>query len=370
MSLEDRFRQSLATAIEDVKSRLDADFQAAIADARAEAEAASAASLADARAAVEAELRQSFATERDGLTASHETLLAEEREVAAASVARLREEAAADLARVREEGERALATLREESEATAARLRQEADTAATRLQEEIETARGAARAEAEAAVAEAVRQREAIEAEVTRVRDDHSAALEAARTDLDQLRTAHANALDAAGAGTARLLESVRGLDGAISLTEILDALTTAAAREAGRAAVLVVKGERLIGWRASGFGAIDAEPRRMESGLHDQSALAAAVETSRPVAVTPADATAPAFAPVDEGHAALAVPLMVGGRAVAVVYSGTGDGAATPAWEAAVELLVRHAGRCLEAMTVQRAAAQARAASRVTTPA
>ena len=42
-------------------------------------------------------------------------------------------------------------------------------------------------------------------------------------------------------AGVSRLLESVRGLDGATSLSEVLDALALAAAREAARAAVVVL---------------------------------------------------------------------------------------------------------------------------------
>ena len=47
-----------------------------------------------------------------------------------------------------------------------------------------------------------------------------------------------------------RLLESVRGLDGATSLSEVLDALALAAAREAARAAVVVCEP---IGFRAGG---------------------------------------------------------------------------------------------------------------------
>ena len=43
-------------------------------------------------------------------------------------------------------------------------------------------------------------------------------------------------------AGVSRLLESIRGLDGATTLSEVLDALALAAAREAARAAVVVLQ--------------------------------------------------------------------------------------------------------------------------------
>ena len=79
----------------------------------------------------------------------------------------------------------------------------------------------------------------------------------------------------------------------------------------------------------------------------------------------------APAFVPADSGRAGIAVPLLVGGRAVAVVYADSPDATteALPS-QAAIEVLVRHAGRCLEALTVQRAA-QARTSSvRVSTSA
>ena len=57
-----------------------------------------------------------------------------------------------------------------------------------------------------------------------------------------------------------------------------------------------------------------------------------------------------------------MAVPVIVGGRVVAVVY---GD-AAVPAdrsggssgWTEAVEILTRHSARCLEALTVQKTVA------------
>jgi len=58
-----------------------------------------------------------------------------------------------------------------------------------------------------------------------------------------------------------------------------------------------------------------------------------------------------------------LAVPGIVGGRVVAVIYADgvTLDGherAVPSGWPEVIEVLARHAGRCLEALTTQRAAA------------
>jgi hypothetical protein len=57
-----------------------------------------------------------------------------------------------------------------------------------------------------------------------------------------------------------------------------------------------------------------------------------------------------------------LAVPVIVGGRVVAVVYadSVTQDGhdrVVPSGWPELIEVLARHAGRCLEALTTQRTA-------------
>jgi hypothetical protein len=58
-------------------------------------------------------------------------------------------------------------------------------------------------------------------------------------------------------------------------------------------------------------------------------------------------------------------MPVLVGGRVVAVVYAD--DATATPddqsvtgPWPEAIEVLARHAGRCLEALAAQKVAAAA----------
>ena len=125
----------------------------------------------------------------------------------------------------------------------------------------------------------------------------HADACAVALADADQAR---GRAADAAVDVARRALDGVKALDAATSLTEVLDALTAAAAAETGRAAMLVVKGDRLIGWRTTGFGAFDSQPRTIEASS-DSDALMRAVATSRPVVTGSGPASsAPAFAGLD----------------------------------------------------------------------
>jgi hypothetical protein len=165
-------------------------------------------------------------------------------------------------------------------------------------------------------------------------------------------------------AGLTRLVESIRGLDGATSLSEVLDALALAAGREAARAAVVVLKGDRIQGWRLSGFGARDAQPKSIDLAVGEAGIIAQAATGTRPV--TTRDASAgdggPGFEPLDDDRMGMAMPVLIGGKVVAVVYA---DGVASDghprsvpsAWPEVIEILARHAGRCLEALTAQKTA-------------
>ena len=53
---------------------------------------------------------------------------------------------------------------------------------------------------------------------------------------------------------TRRLPDSVRALDEAVTVAEVLETLAVWGGREAGRAAVFLVKGNRLRDWRTVGF--------------------------------------------------------------------------------------------------------------------
>lgn len=163
-------------------------------------------------------------------------------------------------------------------------------------------------------------------------------------------------------AGVTRLLESVRGLDGATTLSEVLDALALAAAREAARAAVVVLRGERINGWKLSGFGPRDAQPKMIDIPLSESGVIGLAVGAARAVTTRDSQSAAvgPGFERIPADRMGLAVPVVVGGRVVAVVYADavTLDGHERPvpsSWPELIEVLARHAGRCLEALTVQK---------------
>jgi len=103
-----------------------------------------------------------------------------------------------------------------------------------------------------------------------------------------------------------RLSASVRAIDEARSLTDILDALTMGAAAAATRAAVLLRRTGQWQTWRAIGFsGDVDARE------LADRAAM----------------------------------PLVISGETIGAVYADGGS-------SASVQILARHASRCLESMT------------------
>jgi hypothetical protein len=165
-------------------------------------------------------------------------------------------------------------------------------------------------------------------------------------------------------AGVTRLLESVRGLDGATSLSEVLDALALAAAREAARAAVVVLRADRIQGWRMTGFGARDAQPKSIDLSLTESGVIGLAVAAARAVTTRDSQSAAigPGFETLPQDRMGLAVPVIVGGRVVAVVYADavTLDGHerhVPSSWPELIEVLARHAGRCLEALTTQKTA-------------
>ena len=113
-----------------------------------------------------------------------------------------------------------------------------------------------------------------------------------------------------------RLVEGIRSIDNARSLSEILDALAIAAARDAARVAVLLARGGEWRAWRTSGF---DHEP--------DVAALVA----------MPSDDS--------DSRGRVRLPIAVSGETVGALYAEDGR-------LAALEILARHAARCLESMT------------------
>ena len=260
----------------------------------------------------------------------------------------------------------------DETSADTARQVAEAE---TRVRATIDDAVAAARADERTKCAIEIRQ--LVEAEAEQKLSDAAAAADsrmkvaladadarAAQVLKDRINDARGREREADLAALMRLLESIRGLDGASSLSEVLDALGQAAGREASRAAVLVLRNERLLGWKLTGFGPRDTQPKAIDLGLNESGVIGLAVGAARPVTTRDSQSAGegPGFAHLPADRMGFAVPVIVGGRVVAVVYadSVTGEGrehAVPSAWPEVIEVLARHAARCLEALTVQKAA-------------
>jgi hypothetical protein len=160
-----------------------------------------------------------------------------------------------------------------------------------------------------------------------------------------------------------RLADAMRAIDRSRSLSEVLDSLAGSAGRETTRAAVLLVHGDRLRGWRFIGFGPGYDAGKGFETTLADAGVIAEAL-TTRTV-LTPqhtASSRAPRFADLALGDDMFAAPIVVGGEPVAVLYAdgqpvGQDGATARPAWQPTLEVMTRHAARCLESLTAIRTA-------------
>jgi hypothetical protein len=219
-------------------------------------------------------------------------------------------------------------------------------TAITQTREHVarEAAGLVARAREEAAQANAALQ---ADRDARRAADDEAAALRV-RAEQGSL------------AAMERLLEAFRRLDQATTLTGLLDTLAEAAAGETTRSAVFVVRGREVRGWRVAGFTDAPADIRLVSLGLDAAAGLGESVRAKTRTDVAPAAFAAVgglAFMASADAASGLAVPVTVGGETAAIIY-GDDDGAGGPAgWRETVEILARHASRCLEAQTAIRAA-------------
>src|SRR3954468_10159449 len=158
-------------------------------------------------------------------------------------------------------------------------------------------------------------------------------------------------------AGMDRVLGGVRAIDDARSLSETFDALLRHASAVASRGALFLIDGDRLRSWKSIGFPQLEAQP--FESASAGSGLLAQAVQTGEAVASGPAQPP-PTFAAVPANRSGIAVPLLVGGRPVAVLYAddgAAGDTAPGASWRQAVEALACHTSTMLSLLTAMRTA-------------
>ena len=175
---------------------------------------------------------------------------------------------------------------------------------------------------------------------------------------------ADARAEIAAGqqAASERLVEAFRSIDAAPTLSQVLDLLVVVARAEARRAAIFLPHGSALKSWRLAGFDDFGALDSSVELPDGEGGVIGEAFETGRLIHVDPGGSHAaalPAFVNLPDQSRALAVPLMMGGQAFAVLYAdeGNNEPAVRASWPATIEVLARHAARSLEAITASRLA-------------
>ena len=245
--------------------------------------------------------------------------------------------------------------------AGAARIDREAaiNDAVTRTRLEVERD-AAARVDAEIAAAETRGQdradanaRDALAQSEQRARDMVDAVVAASR---DRLRSADL-------AASERLIDAVRALDRARTLGDILETLVSCAGHEAARAGVLLVSGRQLRGWRFIGFGPAFENASTIVVPLDEAGIIAEAIRADAAISSGTSDhVLAPAFAALASGRESLAVPVTMSGEVIAVLYADQGsadDGEQQPSpmtWPGTIEVMARHAARCLEAATAIKA--------------
>lgn len=253
---------------------------------------------------------------------------------------------------VRAEAEQAAdARLAEAEDAAIARVAAAKDAADARVTEaETAAARRLADAVSEAESAGETRALQAAEARVRKAVDEAVAGARAS------LRTADL-------AASQRLLDTIRAIDRTKSLSEILDTLVSCAGREAARVGILLVRaGATLKAWRLIGFGpSFDAAPD-VEVPIDDGGVIGEAVRTAATASSDTAGRLTTAPFDLPDGRERVAVPIPMSGQVVAVLYGDQGpeDDAqrdVTIAWPATLEVMGRHAARCLEALTAFKAA-------------
>ena len=187
------------------------------------------------------------------------------------------------------------------------------------------------------------------------------AAVERAESET-RMTVAAQQARDAAAAPFLKLVDAVRALDAASTLSEALDALAAGARDQTAQFALFLVRGDRLRVWATHGFPHDETSAEVIFSGselplvvsgvladvvrVSDLRRIEAGVQEGRP-----------AFAS-DASCALVVLPVAMNQDVAAVVCGSepTGD-AEQQQGSIALEVLARHAGRVLESMTTRRLA-------------
>jgi hypothetical protein len=272
---------------------------------------------------------------------------------------RLRETLDAFVARVREEldarAQDLAAELTRAIPDADATVRSESDRAMATERQHLEAQLADERAALAATQADLERERRLLE---DRIASDASA-LSALRAELETHHTSTAAPAVEPTSTLPRLLDAVRRLDGATTLSGILEALAQSALSRASRVAILVVNGDTLKSWGHFGF---DPGQGAFDVPLDAVQVLTSALSTQQSAVFRAADGEAdpslPSFMRPPAGHLGLVAPLVVGGQVVVVLYADGAEGESDhgrTGWADEVELITRHARARLENVTSER---------------
>jgi hypothetical protein len=336
---EERLNAQLAS----VRAASDEQLQAQLAAARAASDEQLNAQLGAARAAWDEQLNARVAAvraEAEHAAAQADADLRREFDEAREQVvAAARRSAEADFDSERRRSQRELETERERSNSILEDARSTIDGERQRAHDELE----AVRAQLESDLANA---REAIARE--------AAVAAAAKATLATRALAAATSSATSAAMYERVAAGIRTLDGTTALGPALDALVSNAGAIAGRAALFVINGDRLKAWKSAGIPDIDVQT--VESSIGGRDLLARTIQSGQPTSPGPS-IPAPPFARLPADRPSLAVPLMIGGRAIAVLYvdGGNDPAKASGEWQGAIDLLGRHASALLALRTAMR---------------
>jgi len=345
-ALREQLEQERDAALASLREQLEQERESAVAALRAELEQERDAAVARLREELAREHETAIQDIREELGRTHETELG-----AARSAAEVAGEAALTAALAHSEHQQ------HEAESRVIALQQELDQAradTTQAQQAVERAENA-RHEAEQARHEAEQERQQAQQE----RHEAEQKQLAAEQNLELTHVADRQ-LDLACSD--RTLAGFRRLDEARSLTEVLRVLADQAAGEIGRVAVLLVIGSRLRGWELRGLPGADAS--EIDVPVDPANVFGLAIATGLPASTSDApigldgDRLTTLLAAPPE-RAGLAVPISVGGRVVAILYADDAGSTApvVPSnWPEIAEILARHAGHCLEVLTVSHA--------------
>jgi hypothetical protein len=258
---------------------------------------------------------------------------------------------AAKLSAEAEANERWAVQLREAKEATEREVQDAVKSVRTEFERERALEASGLRAEAEKLAAEAA---ERARAEANASAEQEREALERALADERESRTRAERERRTAAPSAEQLLFALREIDAAGTVSETLAAMVRAAAAQAPRTALFIANGDHLDEWAVAGV------PPLAHDAIRTEDAAAGVLGTAIRERATARndDGGTPAFASLPHGRAAVAIPLLLDGDSIGVLYGDEGHGPSSDApWADVLDVVARHGAARLGYLTALRTA-------------